>query len=273
MSKPNQNTKDRQFTAIIVDDEQPARELLRHLLVQRNFTIVAECANGKDAVAAIRKHMPDVLFLDIQMPGMSGFDVVESIGVEKLNAVIFVTAYDQHALRAFEVGAVDYLLKPFSLDRFSKALKRIQDRRTSPARNKRLRRMIEFWQQPVAVVSTETKSKWKQRITITEGSKVFALSVSEIDSIVSSDHYVTVIARNKKYLLYEKLSVLESELDPNQFIRIHRTVMINVNAVNHIVKGLYGNHKVRMKEGTLYPVSRSKKKELVTLMASLANSQ
>lgn len=264
------------LTAVIVDDEQPARELLRNLLVKKGCLIVAECTSGKEAVSAIVAHKPNIVFLDIQMPNMTGFDVIEAVGIDNMPPVIFVTAFDQHALRAFEVGAVDYLLKPFPLERFNKALKRIQDtkqRTASADRNKRLRKMIEHWKRPTVVIPETETSIWKQRITIQEGSKVFALPVADIDWITSSDHYVTLSSRKKQYLVYEKLSTLETQLDPEEFIRIHRTTIIHVQSAAHIKKGLYGNHTVIMKDGAKYPVSRSKKKELAILMTILSGDR
>lgn len=272
MKKSNQHTNNQQLRAVIVDDEQPARVMLRNLLVKHNIAVVAECANGKDAVTAIAAHFPSVVFLDIQMPGMNGFDVVEAIGIDEMPPIIFVTAFDQHALRAFEVGAVDYLLKPFSLDRFAKTLRRVQEQKqnvSSVARNNRLRKMIEHWKRPTAAIPPVEESKWRQRIIIQEGSRVFALSVTEIDWITSSDHYVTLSSGKKTYLVYEKLSTLESQLYPELFIRIHRTTIINIKAVLHIKKGIYGNYKVIMKDNSSYPVSRSKKPLLVMLMTTI----
>lgn len=203
---------------------------------------------------------------------MDGFQVIEAIGADNMPPVIFVTAYDQHALRAFEVNAIDYLLKPFSLQRFNRALQRVQQpsNRSLPKRNVRLRRMIEYWRQPVASPKPETAKQYLQRLSIQEGKRLITIPVGDIDWIKSADHYLTVSSKRKAYLIYDKMTVIETRLDPSIFVRVHRSTIVRISAVKQVHRAFYGSYTVVMNDGSEFPVSRSRYAYLAKLLASLS---
>lgn len=264
-------TKTGVLRALIVDDERPARELLRRLLTDQRIEVVGECANGKEAIAEIAKQAPTVVFLDIQMPGMNGFDVIEAVGIHRMPPVVFVTAYDQHALRAFDVNAVDYLLKPFSIQRFTRALHRLQERaKKEPRRERsnRLRRMIEHWRKPSGTIDAIHDGEWLDRVMIRDGRQLMSIPADEIDSITSADHYVNVSSKRKSYLVYESLASIESRLNPVQFVRIHRTVIVNIRAVKQVLRTEQA-FKVQLKDGSEFPISRSRHSQLAALLAGI----
>jgi two-component system LytT family response regulator len=229
--------------AIIVDDEAPARGNLKALLRQHaDIELVAECASGSAALAALRTNQPDLLFLDIQMPECDGFDVLEMLGGDVPAAVIFVTAYDQHALRAFDVGALDYLLKPFSDDRFNIALARARERlhhaRQAPA-----------------------------RLVLKNAGQVLFLAVADIDWIGAADYYASLHVGARTHLLRRSLAELEQDLDPAIFCRIHRSTIINLGQLQALELGADGEHQAVLKSGMRLRVSRSYRKALITRAA------
>lgn len=231
--------------AIIVDDEELARGVIReHLAAHPDITVVAECANGFEAVKAIAELKPDVLFLDIQMPKLTGFEVLDLL--ETRPAVVFVTAYDSFALKAFEVHAVDYLLKPFSRERFEEAL---------------LRAVAGAVVQAGAIAGllreTRTGSRPIERILIRDGQKVHVLPVDTVTYIEAQDDYVAVHAGGKSHLKQERLADLEAALDPAQFIRIHRSYLLNINCLVRLEAFARESHVAILRDGTRLPVSRS----------------
>ena len=235
---------------IIVDDEDLARGLVREFLgAHADIDIVAECANGFDAVKAITELEPDLVFLDIQMPKLNGFEVVELAG--RKARYIFVTAYDQYALKAFEVHAVDYLLKPYSQKRFDEALAHA---RTSVGG------AVE------AVVSEAlARNKPLGRVLIRDGAKVHVIGVEKIDFIEAQDDYVQIHSEGKGYLKNQRLAELETQLDAGAFVRIHRSYIVNIARVSRIEAGK-DSHSAILLDGTRIPVSRSgyqKVKDLV----------
>lgn len=228
---------------IIVDDEDLARTLLREFLgTHADIEIVAECANGFDAVKAITELEPDLVFLDIQMPKLTGFEVVELAG--RKTHTIFVTAFDQYALKAFEVHAVDYLLKPFSQQRFDEAL--------AHARAS-LRNSI-----GVAALVSEAAARNKPlgRVLIRDGSRVHVIGVDKIDFIEAQDDYVQINAEGKGYLKNQRLAELESQLDPALFVRVHRSYIVHIGRISRIEQGK-DSHSAVLVDGTRIPVSRS----------------
>jgi two-component system LytT family response regulator len=235
---------------IIVDDEELARGLVREFLGQHaDIEIVAECANGFDAVKAIAERDPDLVFLDIQMPKLNGFEVVELAGSKA--RYVFVTAYDQYALKAFDVHAVDYLLKPFSQQRFNEAL--------AHARNS-ARGAVD------AVVSDAIgRSQPLGRLLIRDGAKVHVIGTDKIDFIEAQDDYVQVHAEGKGYLKHQRLADLESQLDAGVFVRIHRSYILNVGCISRIEQGK-DSHSAILTDGTRLPVSRSGLQKLKTLI-------
>ena len=226
---------------MIVDDEELARALVREFLAaHENIEIVAECANGFDAVKAITELDPDLVFLDIQMPKLNGFEVVELAG--RRARYIFVTAYDQYALKAFEVHAVDYLLKPYSQKRFDEALAHAR---------------LSMGGALDAVVSEAlARNKPLTRLLIRDGAKVHVIVVEKIDFIEAQDDYVQIHAQGKGYLKNQRLAELEGQLDPDVFVRIHRSYILNISCISRIEQGK-DSHSAILKDGTRVPISRS----------------
>jgi two-component system, LytTR family, response regulator len=228
---------------IIVDDEDLARGLVREFLAPHaDVEIVAECANGFDAVKAISELDPDLVFLDIQMPKLNGFEVVELAG--RKTDYIFVTAYDQYALKAFEVHAVDYLLKPYSQQRFDEAL--------AHARN-RLRASLGV---EAVVQEAAMRNKPLGRVLIRDGAKVHVIGVEKIDFIEAQDDYVQINSEGKGYLKNQRLAELETQLDPDVFVRVHRSYILNIGCISRIEQGK-DSHSAILADGTRVPISRS----------------
>jgi len=239
---------------LIVDDEHLARALLReYLAAHPDVEIVGECANGFEAVKAIAEHAPDLVFLDIQMPKLDGFEVVELAGSKP--HYVFATAYDQFALRAFEVHAVDYLLKPFSRDRLAEALAQARLRAPQPARIEAVVKEAQARQQPI------------ERILIRDGARVHVVAASTIDYIEAQDDYVQICAGGKAYLKHQRLSELEAQLDGAVFVRIHRSYIVNVGAVERIEPVSKDNHCAVLKGGARLPISRSGYQKMLERLA------
>jgi two-component system LytT family response regulator len=231
--------------AIIVDDEPLARGVIReHLEAHPDILIVAECANGFEAVKSITELEPDILFLDIQMPKLTGFEVLDLL--ETRPAVVFVTAYDSFALKAFDVHAVDYLLKPFSRDRFEEALARA---------------VAGAGMQTGAIAGllrdSRTGSRPIERILIRDGQKVHVVPVDSVTHIEAQDDYVAVHAGGKTYLKQESLVDLEAALDPARFIRIHRSSLLNIDSLVRLEPYAKESHVAILRDGSRLPVSRS----------------
>ncbi len=230
----------------IVDDEEPARKLLReYLSAYDDVEIVSECANGFEAVKAVTDLKPDLLLLDIQMPRLDGFEVLELIGHEV--DVIFVTAYDKYALRAFEVHAVDYLLKPFSSDRLREALDHAR---------KRLATKEKLPVEDLAASARPAGAKL-ERVLIRDGSNVHVIPVSKLDYVDAQDDYVCFRSEGKRYLKQQTLGDVETDLDPSQFVRIHRSYILNIDRLARLELYAKDSHAAILRDGTRLPVSRS----------------
>jgi two-component system, LytTR family, response regulator len=240
---------------IIIEDEEPARLLLReYLSAHEEVKIVAECSNGLDAVKSITELKPDLIILDIQMPKLNGFEVLEL--VEHPPAVIFATAYNQFAVKAFEVHAVDYLLKPFSKERLDEALSHAQEHM---AKSKPL-------QTQTLASAAGMKATPLERILIKDGSKVHIIPVERIDYIEAQDDYVAVKSEGKTHLKQERMSILEKELDAQTFVRVHRSFIVNIERIARIELYAKDSRVAILKDGTKLLISRSgydKLKELL----------
>ena len=236
---------------LVVDDEPPARRKLIAMLGQEaDINVVGEAANGDDAVSAIEEHQPDVVFLDIQMPGLNGFDVLETIGLENAPLVVFVTAYDQHAVRAFEVNAVDYLLKPFDRQRLQSCLSRIRDQHVS-------------WRGKVEKLLAELRPReFLSRVMVKSRGRVVFLKVEEIDWIETSANYVEVHVGKQSFLLRETLGALEAKLDPKQFARVHRTTMVNVDRIQELQPWSHNDFMIVLRDGVKLKMSRRYRRNL-----------
>lgn len=245
----------KQLRVIVIDDEKLARGLVReYLSAYPDIFIAAECSNGFEAVKAVGELHPDLLFLDIQMPKLNGFEVLELL--ENPPAVIFVTAFDQYALKAFEVHAVDYLLKPFSKERFDEALQHALQRIES--------------KNPLNVAdvvsSAQPKEQSLERVLIKEGSKVLVIPVEKIDYIKAQDDYVSFRVDGKSHLKMQRLAKLETLLDNRRFVRIHRSFILNIGRLSKIELYAKDSRTAILKDGTQLPVSRTgydKLKELL----------
>jgi two-component system LytT family response regulator len=238
---------------ILVDDEHLARALLRELLAAHaDIEIVAECANGFEAVKAIAELAPDLVFLDIQMPKLDGFEVAELAGAS--TRYLFVTAFDQFALRAFEVHAVDYLLKPFSRERLDQALAHARARLGAPP--------------GVGAVLAEAAQRNGpiQRVLIRNGARVHVIAAADIDYIEAQDDYVQLSAGGKAWLKNQRLAELESQLDPAAFLRVHRSYIVNLGAIQRIEPAGKDSHCAVLKDDVRIPVSRSGYQKLRELM-------
>jgi len=235
----------RKCRAVIVDDEELARRVLRELLRAHNeVEVVAECPNGFEAVKAVAELKPDLLFLDVQMPKLDGFEVLELIAEGP--AVIFVTAYDQYALRAFEAHAVDYLLKPFGADRLKVALERTKERLGGKL-------------PPPAELAAAARppAQYLERIVVKDGSRVHIIPVSKLDYAEAQDDYVALAVEGKKHLKQQTLSNLEKALDPERFLRIHRSYIVNLDRLGKVEPYGKDTHVVILTTGAQLPVSRS----------------
>jgi two-component system LytT family response regulator len=243
--------------AVIVDDEELARQILREYLQSvPDVEILAECANGFEAVKAISEHQPPLVFLDVQMPKLDGFEVLELIGNDI--AVIFVTAFDQYAMKAFDAHAVDYLLKPFSLDRFEKALERARERL-----GKKMPPPVEL------AAAARPPQQFLQRIVVKDGAKVHIIPVDRLDYAEAQDDYVALHSQGKSYLKQQTISSLETGLDPQQFVRIHRSVIVNFERVAKIEPYAKDSRVAVLNDGTQLPVSRAGYDRLKTDRRSL----
>ncbi len=238
---------DRTFTAMIVDDEELARAIVKeHLVPHGEIQIVAECSNGFDAVKAATELKPDLLFLDIQMPKLDGFEVLELL--DPRPTVIFITAYDQHALKAFEVHAVDYLMKPFAVDRFEEALQRAKARSSQGTVS---------GPQPTELSAT-AKSDWPlDRIVVRDGTKVTLIPLAKLDYIQAQDDYVLLKTPEKGHLKQQTLSSLETRLDPKRFLRIHRSFIIQMDRLARLEQTPTESWVAVLTDGTKLPVSKS----------------
>jgi len=235
----------KKIRAMIVDDEELARQVLREFLsAHPEIEIAAECANGFEAVKAAAELKPDLIFLDVQMPKLDGFEVLELIGSDA--GVVFVTAYDSYAIRAFEVHAVDYLLKPFSSERFDAALARARDRLGSKM-------------PPAAELSAAARppAQYLDRIPVREGTRVFIIPVAKLDYAEAQDDYVALCSEGKKHLKQQTISSLEAALDPSRFLRIHRSYIVNLERVARVEPYGKDTHVAVLTAGVQLPVSRA----------------
>jgi len=243
--------------AIIVDDEKPARRRLRELLEkQPDIAIVAECSNGAEAVRKIRALQPDLLLLDIQMPGLDGFGVVDAIGAAQMPATIFVTAYDRYALKAFEVSALDYLLKPYSDERFERSLARVLSFVRTHRREELNHRILSLLDQ-IQPKQPQNTSAPLGCLMIKDGGRVLFLRVEEIDWIEAAGVYVQIHTNGKTWLHRISLGELEAKLDAWRFLRIHRSTIVNLQRIRELRPHSHGDFLVVLHDGTELKLSRS----------------
>jgi two-component system LytT family response regulator len=244
---------------MIVDDEAPARRKVRaHLESEAGFEIVGEAATGPEAADAIRRLRPDLVFLDVQMPGMTGFELIEAVGVEEMPAVVFVTAYDEFALEAFDVQAVDYLLKPYHPDRFRKALARARER--IERRESGAQRLEKLLQRVLP-----GPARYVQRLLLREGERMFFVNVRDIVRVSADGNYVKVHTTSGTHQVRDTLAGVEARLDPERFARIHRSEIVNVDFVREIQPFFHGDSIVILRNGQELRLSRRYQDRLLRL--------
>lgn len=254
-----------QIRTMLVDDEPLARKNLQLLLARdESIAIVAQCENGDDALLALQKQEFDLVYLDIQMPGMSGIELLRNLDVEKVPFFVFTTAYDEFALNAFELHALDYLLKPFTDDRFYRSLEHAKE-------NIQQQRTAQFGNQLKAFLRTTgnhldlglaVESETNRKIAFKSAGSVFSIEPDDIVWIEAADYNVRIHRTNKSFLVRESLQSIEQRLPEKIFLRIHRSTMINVHYARELFTAEDGSYLLRLKDGTRLPVSRSRKKML-----------
>jgi two-component system LytT family response regulator len=243
--------------ALIVDDEPLARLRLRALLAgEKDVVAVGECADGASAIDEIEAQRPDLVFLDVQMPELSGFDVIEAIGPSRMPLVVFVTAYDQYALEAFRVHAMDYLLKPFEDERFRATMQRARARldATRQGSDARLHALVE---------DIASSRRYIQRLVIRAAGRVYFVRVDDIDWVEAADNYVRLHVGRASHLLRQTLKELEQQLDPEHFMRIHRSTIVRLDRIQELQPWFHGEYIVLLRDGTRLRTSRTFARKLV----------
>jgi two-component system, LytTR family, response regulator len=247
----------KKIKVLVVDDEPLARERLAGLLSQESdIEVVGQARDGEEAVTAIHDDSPELVFLDVQMPQMNGFDVIDAVGSDKMPLVIFVTAYDQHALKAFQVRALDYLLKPFDRERFKDALGRARKQLERDENGDLGKRLL-------ALVKDLRRDQPKSdRLVVKSGGRLFFLRTDEIDWVEAAGNYVRLHVGPGSHLLRETMNAIEGRLDPEKFFRIHRSRIVNMERIQELQPWLNGEYAVLLRTGTRLTLSRGYREKL-----------
>lgn len=253
---------DNLITALIVDDEPLARQYIRKLLgADAELEIVGEVGDGKSALELIRENAPDLIFLDIQMPEMNGFELLKNLGAENLPAIVFATAFEEYAIRAFEFHALDYLLKPFDAERFYKAVEfakaRLHDKTKTAQENLQIGEMLQ---------ASNAPSAYLERLLIKKNGRIVFLKVDEIDFIKSDDKYVEIYAGDTVHLVRQTLAAMKTQLNPQKFVQIHRSAMINIEKIKELEQTSISDYAVVMQTGAHLSVSRNFKCQLFEVL-------
>ena len=246
---------------LVADDEPPARQRVLDLLAREGgVEVVGEAGSGVEAARQVRALRPDLVFLDVQMPGMTGLEVLREIGPEDMPAVVFVTAYDRHAVEAFELAAVDYLLKPYTADRFRQALDRAREaaRRPGAALDDRLRALL---------AAAPPPPTYPARIAVESRGRVRYVPVEDVDYLAAADAYVEVHAGAETFLVRDRMQDLEDRLDPALFVRVHRSTIVRLDRVESLLIGRQGDYAVRLRDGTRLAVARGRRETLEARLA------
>ncbi len=249
---------DLKLRALIVDDEPPARAILREMLKDdAEVEVIGECANGQEAMKALATQSPDLMFLDIQMPEMDGFALLEALDSDQIPNVIFVTAYDRYAVRAFEVAAVDYLLKPFNYARLAKALQRAKSNLRAGGSADRNRQVIELLRQ------INARAEYLDRFVVKNNGRTLLVPVDEVDWIEADGNYLLLHTGQDKHLLRETLQNMEQRLNPRKFLRIHRSAIVNLDRIKELQTHVNGeDHLVILKDASQLTLSRRYKEKV-----------
>ncbi len=269
----------RKIRALVVDDESLAREALVVMLGgDPEMEVIGECRNGKEAVTAIREQLPDIVFLDIQMPEMDGFQVIEEVGAKRMPVTVFVTAYDKYALRAFEAHALDYLLKPFDHDRFNSALQRAK----TFVRQQKIGEMSESLfavlqdmkvktaESPAPADNRKSERAAQQepldRVVIKSSGGIYFLKIEEIDWVEGAGDYLSLHSASGTHLIRETMGTFQAKLDPRKFLRIHRSTIVNIERIKDIRPLIKGEYIVTLTSGERLKASRGYRPELQRLL-------
>jgi two-component system, LytTR family, response regulator len=257
----------KKIRTLIVDDEPVARRgIHRELERDPEVLIVGECADGYQAVAAIREKQPQLIFLDLQMPELDGFGVIESIGSEAMPMVIFVTAYDQHALRAFELHALDYLLKPFTRERFQRALQHAKKQMGQRVHEGLSERLLALLQESPTLRQPGEPAKYIERLVVKSDGRIFFLHSEEIHWIEAADNYVRLHTGKESHLIQGTMNRLESRLNPDSFLRIHRSAIVNINYIKELQPLFHGEYVVHLASGKELTSGRTYRENLQRLL-------
>ncbi|MBV8517339.1 MAG: response regulator transcription factor [Acidobacteria bacterium] len=248
---------------VIVDDEPLARQRIEDLLArEESVAIAGSASNGNDAVDTIRRLQPDLVFLDVQMPGKTGLEVVETVG-EAMPATVFTTAFDQYALKAFDLAAVDYLVKPFDDDRFAQALRRARKSIELEEVGRVTQRLLALLQEaPEGPPPQPAKRDYLERISVELRGQVRVVPVSKVDYITASGPYAELHVGDRTFAIRERMQALEERLDPDVFFRIHRSAIVRLDRIDTMKHAAGGDYAVRLKDGTELSVSRTRREEL-----------
>jgi two-component system LytT family response regulator len=255
----------RPVRTLVVDDEPLAREKIRGFVESDpEIEIVGECSNGAEAVEAVRRLAPDLVLLDVQMPEQGGFEVLEALNGTRPPAVIFVTAYDQYAVRAFEVNALDYLLKPFDRERFEAAMARAKEhlrgaKAAAPGIDRKILDLLE---------ELRAEKRYVERLVVKDGGRVFFLETEEIDWVEAEGNYINVHTSKKSHLLRDTISGLEAQLDPRKFVRIHRSAIVNIGRIKELQPWTHGEYHVILRDGTQLTLSRNYRENLRNVLGN-----
>lgn len=242
----------RKWGVLIVDDEPRARGLIRKMLRSASeFEVVGECSNGYEAIAAVKNLKPDLMLLDVQMPEVDGFAVLEGLRGEPLPQVVFITAHDRYALRAFEANALDYLLKPFDEDRLVAMLQRARDRLAQVAESEQNRTILSL------LDNLKASRSYLERFVVRIRGRMLLLPVDEVDWIESEDKYVRLHVKSASYLIRDTLTRLQGALDPKQFLRVHRSTIVRLGFVQEIYSDFHGDHRIVLRNGRELPLGRN----------------
>ena len=249
--------------ALVIDDEPLARKaLLRLLKNEPDISVIGQCGDGEQAVETIRRANPDLVFLDVQMPEMDGFHVVQAIGVDQMPVTIFVTAYDKYAIEAFDANAVDYLLKPFAPDRLARAVRRARARCLGRQDKEAAQRLFSLLDR------TRSQTDYAQRLAVSVRGRILFVPVADIDWISAEGNYATLHVSRKTYDVRETMQALMDKLDPRDFVRIHRSTIVNLHRIAEIRPWFQGSHIVLLQSGEELRMSRYQREAVERLLGS-----
>jgi len=258
--------KNNKIRVVIVDDEKLARDRIRRLLEHSDaYTIISECTNGSEAVNFLSNNETDLMFLDIQMPEMDGFEVVSQLDRSKLPVIIFVTAYDKYALKAFEVHAIDYLLKPFDDERFNSALLHANEILDNKSKDTLTEKILGFLEEK----ETSMQNKYLERITIKSSGRIYFVNTKKIIRIKAAGKYLEIMDFEKEHTIRKTMTQLEEQLDPNRFIRVHRSVILNVEHIKEMQHWYKNEYIFILSNGEKFTSGISYRKNLDPLLNSL----